>query len=289
MSFPNKRARGVVSQSQSDEVQPRRRLYPKKKLVSKAVSQSRSMAVKAIVNRTINRLTETKIARYNFNGDIAYYNGTIFASGAAIFPISPYSGYLSIAQGSGQGDRIGNSIRPYSVKLRMTFQPQPYDATFNPVPKPHIIRMVVFKSKQYGGATLQTSLPNFFNVGNSSAAPVTSLADTVNPINTDLYHVYVDQLIKLGCADNTGTGAQAGYQYNANNDYQLNPCMEIDITRFLPKKITFNDTSALALSDTEPLYCTFLACPATGQTPTAGNAQTPCFVWGCLDFKFKDA
>lgn len=280
------RKRAKVTQDQ-DEMP--RRSRPSRKLRLKAASKASSVAVKALVNRTINRLTETKTARYNFNGDIAYYNGSIFSSGASIIPISPYTGYLAINQGTGQGDRIGNTIRPYNVKLRFMLQPAGYNATYNPAPQPHVVRMIIFKSKNYGNSTLQTTLPSLFQNGDTAAAPVSSLQDAVFPLNRDLYSIYEDRIIKVGCAASNGTGGAAGYQYLSNNDFELCPRVVIDVTKYLPSRITFNDTSAVSTPNDTALYVTFLACRSDGTTPAAANTLTPLFCWGCVDFQFKDA
>lgn len=246
--------------------------------------------VKAMISQAINRATETKVARFNFTGDIVYYNGTLWGTSVtAMFPITPYPGYLAISQGTGQGDRIGNAIRTYRVTLTMSINPNLYNASTNPQPCPHNIRMLILKRKDIGSGTLQTTVPSLFQNGSGANNPQSNGFDIVNSINTDLYTVYHDEVIKVGYAEAAGTGSSAAGQFFSNNDYQYNIIKKLDVTKYYPKRINFNDTGTVGQTSETALYCVFLPCRADGTTPTAGNAIAPIGCWGNLEFKFKDA
>lgn len=294
MSYLGKRARytGVVSQSQDDglgggESMAMRRVFAKSR-IRRSLGVARKSGIKAMISQAINRATETKVARYNFTGDLGYYNGTVW-SATNQFPITPYTGYLSIIQGTGQADRIGNAIRPYRVTLTFSINPKSYDAAANPLPVPHNIRMLILKKKDVGTGTLLTTLPSLLQAGNTSLNPQSNMTDVVNSINTDLYTVYHDEVIKVGYAESNGTGGAAVTQYFANNDYKYCVLKKLDITKYYPKRVSFNDAGGIAQTSETGLYMAFLPCRADGSTPAAGNAQLPLAIWGNLEFKFKDA
>lgn len=286
-----KRARVTVTQSSQDDGRTDgvRKYYGKSYIRRTVGVSSKSKSVQSIVARAINRATETKIARYNFTGDLTYYNSTIFGATSSSFPLSPYTGYLGIAQGTGQGDRIGNSIRPYKCTLRMTINPNLYNVTSNPSPCPHLVRMLILRRKDIGQSTLLTSFAGLFQTGNTAIAPQSNGSDIVNSINTDLYTVYHDEVLKIGYADMTGSGSSAAGQYFSNNDFKYNIVKTVDVTKFMGKKLTFNDATQTGLSGDTGLYCLFLICRADGTTPTAGNSIAPVGLYGNFEFKFKDA
>ena len=104
-------------------------------------------------------------------------------------------------------------------------------------------------------------------------------------VNTDLFTVYVDKVFKVGAASNTGTGGNATAQYGASNDYSYNCIETIDLTKYCPKTLLFNDTNSFP--NNRCLFAVFAAAPALGGS--VATTQLPINLWYSLSYKFTDA
>lgn len=210
------------------------------------------------------------------------YNYTGFGSNQ-IQVVTPYSSRLSIAQGLGQGDRIGNRITAKRGHLKFYATIAPYDVTTNPIPQPNQIMWFLFKINN--SFVEGSSLPNFFQQGDAAAAPNGSGSDLVYDVNPDLYTVYKSGIVKLGYAAAPGTGTNAGYQTFANNDYQLTQLLDIDYTPYLIKDLEFNDTSNSVTN--QCLQFAFWTVAATGVIQ--GTGISPFTFWLQNHFYYTDS
>lgn len=208
---------------------------------------------------------------------------TNYATATPTFiPLCPNSTTLTVAQGSGEGDRIGDKIKTHKAIFKGTFYPNGYDMTYNPVPIPYRVRMLILKNKQSPTAT--PVLATLFQSGDSSTSPTGNIQDLYQPINQDTCVVYHDSLHKVGFSDYTGTGFVVAAQDYANNDFALNVDVSLDVTKHLPAHIQFNDGTATPTSAN--IYVLFICASMDGGSST-GNAR-PIFLAYNTYFEFTD-
>lgn len=205
----------------------------------KYASVPRKKAEVRLVKQVVSRMAEKKVAIFQ-NGFGISGNTTQMAS--QIYPVTPYNSVgLTISQGGGQGDRQGDRIRTVRAILRYTIYPNAYHATINPVPTPQNIRIWFFGQKS-SNTLLAVNPPNFAQTGDSSTTLNGSILDLNRVVNRDVYTYYGHRTHKLGYAINQATGAASSNAQFANNDYKLNIQGYVDMTRWFPKQIKYNDT-----------------------------------------------
>jgi len=215
------------------------------------------------VKKEISKLAEVKRASYSSSQFITGYGyGTVQQN------LGFVSGGLTINQGTGQGDRIGNKIRIKSIVLHYSMCASAYSVA-NPNPEPWEVRMVFGKNRSLP----QTAPPilNFFQQGDTSVAPTGQLQDIIKPINVDTQLVYKEKFHKLGYSRMDGSGNAGGVasQYYSNNDYKLNAKGKVDLTKMFPTTVMWNDTSVQPVTDS--VYVSYIC--ATGTGTTNGSSQ----------------
>lgn len=196
-------------------------------------------AIRKIAKQAISRDIETKTKQYSSNSYNVYpSNSTSF--GTSIFPCTPYTSYLQIDQGTGQGDRIGNKIKLKNLSIKGTLWALPYDVVFNPIPQPVQVIIRFFYNR---GSTILTpsSLTGFLQNGNSSQNLNNDLTDFVTPVNNEQYKVFCVRKFKIGFANNEGTGSYPVGQYFANNDFKLNANFKVNLTKYAVKNVMYAD------------------------------------------------
>lgn len=255
----------------------KRRLYQKKKKM--AVSS----VVKSYVNRTIHKNIENKCVQ--INGGYSFGNITESPDMNA-YPMCPLNTFWTISLGTGQGARIGNSIRTRKVYLNYVLRPLGYDALTNPNPQPCEVQMMLGYLKLTPGTLpVAADFNQLFQAGSSVSAPVGSLRDIVSVINTDYWVIKKKWTHKIGFAEYSGTGSEAVVQYRANNDFKLNVVKRLDITKFIPKHISFNDANPTAM--TKNLFLMHQAVASSGGTFGSTTLQANIEFW--IDFHYEDA
>lgn len=235
---------------------PKKRLYRKKvstKAKAKASLVTTAM-VKKIVNRQIDKNVEDKYVSYTLS-NVALCNilNTSWLNiGVGILPISPRPSYLAISQGTGQANRLGNSIRIKKVYMNLVMWPLPYQMTTNANPRPLDIQLIFFKTK--GQSSSSPSITDFFQLGNSNTTFQGTLVDLTRTVNKDKFIYLGQKKYKLGYAEYNGTGTNTAQQGNTNNDYKMNIITKLDVTKYLNKIYKFNDTDNSPF--TNDVYCT---------------------------------
>lgn len=208
------------------------------KSVKKAVRAARRQPLIKLIKRVINRQAETKIA--NFQDGFEISNANIGTNN--IQPLTPYALVgLSIGQGTGQGDRIGNKITMRSLIMRYIIFPLEQDPITNPTPTPQLVRIWFFSQKQ-SNTLLGANPPRFIQNGDTAASLTGTLIDMNRIINNDEYTYLGHRTFKIGYANYGGTGTNAAAQSFSNNDYKLNHVGTINLTKMCPKIIKFDDT-----------------------------------------------
>jgi len=206
----------------------------------------------------------------------------------SIIPITPYTGFVDIDQNAEQDGRIGNKIRTKKVMLSLVIYPLQYDATTNLFPFPQEV-MIFILSNKTNPTVRPTSIPSLIQYGNTTQSLTSSLQDICNvPIgwNKDLYVVHKVIVKKLGPSQwpigNPGFAANTAS--GPNNDFKLNHVLHIDVTKYCPKTITFNDGTNSASSRMTYFYVQ--AVPANGYVQT--NTQLPCECYTRVDYTYTD-
>lgn len=191
------------------------------------------------VMKVVKRAAEHKQIAYNAQVNIATPAGGVFYQ----LDLSPNNSNLTIPQGTGQGNRVGNKVRVVKATLKYILQPYPYDAILNSVPQPQDVRMIISSTK--GQTQNAPPLASFMQYGNTSQTAAGYSVDMLTPVNRDTQTVYKDWRHKVGAsAVPTVAGTNATY-FSYNNDYKLNVMKTVDLTKFYPKNIDYNDTTVL--------------------------------------------
>jgi len=222
----------------------KRKPYTKKrKSANRGRRKGAGKALRRLIRRELSRQVENKAVQY-FNYDTRLYSvaGANFATNN-ILPCGP-SAIMPITPGTGQGNRVGNSIRTKKLMFKGTLVPLAYEATFNPVPMPVQIRMVIFYDKLDPMTVPNPTAANdFFQNGSGVKGFANDLVDMWTPVNTDKYRILTTRTFKLGNADYSGTGSSTVSHYFANNDFKMNANFSINLTKYYPKVVKFNDAT----------------------------------------------
>lgn len=264
-----------------------KRPYKKRGIYAKKKTRGVTTAVKKYVKSTIHRQIENKCVQ--INGGVSFGN-YLESPDFNAFPICPLAGIWSIPQGVLQGNRVGNQIKTRKVYLNYIVRPQPYDAVANPLPRPLNIQLMLGYVKNtpcFQPAALD--IQQLFQSGSSVSAPIGSNRDIISVINTDYWTIKKRWNHKIGNSNFGGTTAsapdQSQNQFYANNDYKLNAIMRMDITKYVPSLLQFNDSGVTPTS--KNLFFMYYAVAATGPTNSATVLPANMEFW--IDFHFEDA
>jgi len=256
----------------------------KKPLRAKRMAKKPTQSMKRFVKAEISRNIENKTKQV-LNLGKPLYPTTSANFTNSIFPLSPSAVNVSVVQGTGQGDRIGNKIKIKKAMFRGTMHPNVYDATTNPGPAPLQVVMWFFYDKE-NPQTVPNPTSDFLQFGGAVQSMQNDLVDLWAPINTDKYRVLGKRIFKLGNSEFVGTpgGAQqAGYF--ANNDFKYNCSFSINVAKWMPKTYVFRD------NNTEPttrgLYCMIQCISASGSQ--LGAALVPATLSYIMDLEWEDA
>ena len=106
---------------------PVRRVKPRTRVGRK--TRGVTQAVKKYVNRTIHKQIENKTISDKNDVDFASYLANIDLS---VKPLMPSTSFMSIFQGTGQGQRVGNTITTRKLLFKYIIHPNPQDPNVNP-------------------------------------------------------------------------------------------------------------------------------------------------------------
>lgn len=242
-------------------------------------------SVKKIVKAVIARDVETK-SKQLYDESQNIYPADSPSWLGSIFPVSPYTTFLDISQGTGEGQRIGNVIKTKSLFFKGIIWPAAYNVTTNLDPQPTIINMWIICDKE-GPTQLPSSDidSQFIQLGNSAQGLTDSLIDGLATVNTDRYRVFAKRTFKLGYAAYTGTSFDADRQQYANNDFKMSCKFNINLTKHMVKKVRFNDNNTIPL--TRGLFCVLQSIYANGSV--IATTQRVAALAYTLDYKYEDA
>lgn len=224
-----------------------------------------------LIKKVVDGVAEKKIQTYTINtvAPLVLRNGT-GSSAANFFPMTPATGYWAIAQGTNQANRIGNRVRTHRSILKIELTPSPYNATTNPVPTPCFVRLWFVKYKGLPTNVVPTSAvynggtPTFLNVGATDTGLTGTFQDLQLHVNTDTFTLYGYRTYKIGPSVYEGTGATPTSGNFANNDFKLCVLKTINLTKWTPRNLVWDDVSGDPLSScltmiVQPIFSTGIA------------------------------
>lgn len=203
------------------------------------------------VKNVISHIAETKTAEYRGSLNMLSANNVNYITG--IIPCTPFTSYLSIPQGTGASERIGNQIRIKKLSLKGVIIPSAYNATTNPNPRPQFVKLF-FLTRKDSPMEIYSTLTDVFQYGTTSEGFGTALYNLMRPINTDEWMCHLTKTFKVGYASSTGTGGVAGSEYYANNEFKITNFVNVDLTKYCPKIFKFDDNTVNPSSRNIILY-----------------------------------
>jgi len=260
-----------------------KRTYKRKSYARKG----KSTPMRKVIRREIARTEEVK-AKQQFvslkqlwtTGNVNFPNNVV--------SLGPQPGSLPINQGTGQGDRIGNKIMTKKLTFKGVITPVDWDTTLNPNPRPLQVKMVLLYDREDPN---DPPIPGstFFQDGGSTTGFTGTQMDLIKPYNEDRYRILMTKTWKLGFASYTGTASssanQLEWQAYSNNDFKLNINFNIDVTKYYPKQVKFNDNNSTPMN--RGLFALFYCISADGTVMPA--AWQPAWLTFMQDYRFTDA
>jgi len=165
--------------------------------------------------------------------------------------------------------------------------PRPYDVATNPSPQPLEIEVFICSMKQCSGELpTATDVANLFQLNATATAPSGQLTDLTQDVNTDVFHCYKRLKFKLGYSSSSGTGANAGNQSFNNNDFKLNIIRSLNLMKYCPKTVTYNDSAVTPTS--RCLFAMINVVPSVGGTAFS-SAVFPCRLDSTISINYEDA
>nr|WAE42394.1 MAG: capsid protein [Cressdnaviricota sp.] len=240
--------------------------------------RSNKMTLDKKVMKIVRKNEQVKYAVYQSNFNFGNYAST--TPNINQLQITPNTVTLLINQGTGAGDRLGDTIKIKKVTLRAVIVPNEYNITTNNLPEPQEVRVWVARNKTSAQALLPVS--TMFEYGDTNVSPLGTLADMMTPINKESWTVYKDKVFKVGKEQQGTTPAALAY---FNNDFKYNVKFKWDITKSCPSIIRYNTSNATSI--TSPI--SYLACMSASAANTSVATQSAtCNIWYTVEVQFTD-
>jgi len=252
----------------------------------KPTTKNVTPAVKQYVKKQIDANIEDSSFQYLNTGANIYPSNAGASFNNSAIPLSPYSTFIQIGQGTGGGTRDKNEIKIKKAVLTGIIHPTAYDATLNNSPAPVEVIMWLLYDK-----TNPTQVPimgtnDFLQNGPSSLKLQNTLTDLIYPVNEDRWCIKAKRTFKLGfSAYENVTGGNAPAQYFSNNDFKFNCKFKIDYTKHLVKHVKFNDT--INTPSTRGLFWVITYVDALGRVIAANQIMAQ--MEYVIDIKYEDA
>jgi len=252
-----------------------------KRVYKKRTAKGVTVATKRYVKREIHRNIENKTESGEHNLTITSHNQNTNMNVTSLIP------YANISHGTFQGSKIGNEIRTRKLILRMVITMNPYELAYHTYCKPEIVQIFIGKVKNAKPQfPIAADFQKLFQQGDSSTPPLSNLLDLCLPINKDYFTIYKTMKLKIGYAQSSqpSGAAPSGNQYYSNNDYKLNHIITLDVTKYCPKLLKFNDGTLQPTND--GLFMWAQCVPGDG---TAGDQARPVNMKLVTEYVYEDA
>lgn len=255
----------------------------------------RKKTVARVARMEVLRMKETQDSNNNvYITPVGAIGGTRWATTGtgvilSVTPNSAGNNGIQITQGTGEGNRQGNTIRTVSARIRFTAVPSDYNATTNPTPKPFYLCWMVISAKRGAPFNQQTDVQaisaDLYDNGSSAVAASRNTFDFMRPINNDKYTVHKAGRRKIFWDNYNGTGNETlNGGLGANNDFSAAAMVKLDLTKYCPKRIRYVDNATNPTS--KPVWICFYTVWADGSAMDV--AHEPCTLNILQDFRFKD-
>jgi len=273
----------------------RKRVYrrpAKKSVVKKAVRKVSNQMFRKKVLKVLSSKAETKEEYSIFQilpTCLQTSTTTISSNYFCCSPVEQGLGWtrLFVPQGVENGQRIGNRITTKRLLLRYTLNNSGFNATTNTLPFPQIVRLFFFKIK--GNTTAPPALGDlvganaqFFDAGTLAGAFTGTLPDLNQVMNNDAYTYLTHRTHKLGYAENTQQPS-VNHSNGANNDFKISVVSQIDLTKYCPKQIRYDDLGDCL---TPPIWCVIQTLNANGTL--LATSQLPIQMNCQLEYRYND-
>lgn len=248
-----------------------------------------SQSIKKYVSRVLHKTIENKVATFR-NAETRLYNITNDVTSwrsQNIIYLSPRqsgegAGGCIIAQGVGQGARIGNKIN--IRKAVMNYVIYPYSSNYATSQGECLdICVYIFKTKSMNlSSDIENMIETAFFQDGSSDVPLTGLLeDCVLQMNKDVLIPYKRWVEKLGPAT---VGSVAVNAFNSN-DYKYNIKRTLDVTKYLYKTYDFNDDTNQPNNDATIIMFS----PVPPQNDTEGTGTNTFYMAYNIQIEYEDA
>lgn len=290
-----RRPGGFVAQA----VRKKRVMRPKV-VKSKLYNKYKKSKQVALIKSVIYRNAEHKLAHKDLNlspGILATGLGSLNGNYIMLTPqggTASVANGISISRGTNSIQRVGNKIRTNSGILRYSIVPKPYNATTNALPCPVIVRMFFFKWKTSPTGVLSvndlcsTTTSTFFENGNAYAPFTGYLLDYTRKVSSDDYTYLGMKQHKVGPQyNNVATSGPSGTFYqNSNNDFKLAITGSINVKKYLPKEVSFDDNDTVT---TPYVWCVIQVVRADdNQINAPSNVENPVEIRMTYDYTYTD-
>lgn len=211
----------------------------RRKTMKKTAKKDKALATKAYVKRVLDSRIEDK--EQNFDNVIDFAGYFLNTSLDAVYIGPDTSSYL-IAQGTGQGDRLGNVIKVKKCILKYYLTPIKQNDALNPLPTPQLVRVWIGNIRSnLAEIPNATTIAELYAGGNTSFPPNETVDDMMAPVNADKF------IEKYTCVHKVGhaiySGALTAFSGYANNDFSESTFATVDCTKFFKSKLYFNDNN----------------------------------------------
>ena len=213
---------------------------------------------------------ERAISRRLENKEYVDYasNSTVTMAGSTL-PTAPTAVYLlpKLAQGLGQGARIGNEVHVRSGKVKLLMNCLGNANTITGTP--FKIRVWLLSSKADNTDVFSsTAHVKFFNVGSGTVGFQSTPLDLLLPVNTTEYTVYMDKIFTLGLGMITSTNVNQNQPDNSS----FQASCEFDWAPFFKQALVYDDN--VILPTNRNLFMVFQAVRCDGASGTEGTGIT---------------
>lgn len=267
---------------------------PYKSAVRKAAGKVRRQRLGNFVKKVVTRMAEKKCITSAFTISPRCLQNSVTDITTNYYRMTPTNTTTNgwtIAQGDTSQMRTGLKVSTTSCVLNYVITPLKYDLATNPVPVPQIVRIYFFKKKNNStNVTLSASdfiqsSGNFLESGGSTTGLSGTLIDLNRHINPENYTYLCHRTHKVGFEYYSGSGQQTTFGQMSNNDYKLNIVSSINLTKYIPKTIVFDDDGIV---DSPTVYMLIQTLGADNNQFSGALNNLPIQFSAILTYKYTD-
>lgn len=263
-------------------------------------SRARAPGVKgySALSKKVNQIlrsVEKKYARVEGTTNLcgtgaADFDSQVFAVAPTTTTADPKA--IVLVQGDGQANITGNKVTTQKNIFSFVATLKPWNASTNANPRPLYLTYWVVGLRGGAYATTVADVENliksrFFNTGNSYSGFSDSVLDQIRTVNDDVFMLHEKKTFKLGNASTFASGAGGATPTSAqgytNNDFDMIVKYDIDLTKYTPKTIRYNDNDASQFGVQKWVFFTMQNCDGS-----AISASLPVELWYNHSYMYTD-